>query len=70
MTKTDPFTGKVNTVVLPITMKEYLAYKDGDEHIQNALPQLSEDEREFIMTGIMPESWDEIFKDSEVDKGT
>ena len=70
MTKTDPFTGKPNTVELPITMKEYLAYRDGNQMIQVALPTLTADQREFLMTGTMPDSWDEIFKDSEVDKGT
>jgi hypothetical protein len=63
MTKTDPFTGKANTVELPITMKEYLAYRDGDMMIQVALPQLTADQREFLMTGIMPDSWDKAFSD-------
>lgn len=29
--------------------------------IQRAMPHLSADEREFIMTGITPSEWDEIF---------
>lgn len=31
-------------------------------YIQNAFPYLSADEREFILTGITPEEWAEIFK--------
>jgi hypothetical protein len=29
--------------------------------VQNAMPNLSADEREFIMTGITPTEWDEMF---------
>jgi hypothetical protein len=29
--------------------------------VQNAMPNLSADEREFIMSGITPTEWDEMF---------
>lgn len=29
--------------------------------IQDAFPQLTDDEREFILTGLTPEDWDAIF---------
>ena len=29
--------------------------------IQQAMPQLTPDEREFIMTGITPDEWNEVF---------
>lgn len=32
--------------------------------IQNALPQLNADEREFLISGVTPEEWDEIFNDN------
>ena len=32
--------------------------------IQNAFDNLSNDEREFLITGITPAEWNEIFKDS------
>lgn len=31
--------------------------------IQHAFPDLSADEREFLMTGITPEEWNETFAD-------
>lgn len=31
---------------------------------QNAFPNLSADDREFIMTGITPDEWDETFKEA------
>jgi len=33
--------------------------------IQDAFPALSSDDREFILTGITPEEWQEIFGDEE-----
>lgn len=33
--------------------------------IQDAFPYLTEDEREFILTGIIAEEWDEMFGDEE-----
>ena len=53
----DPFTGKENVMELEITHEELKRWRGG-ELIQNVWPQLSADEREFIKTGIMPESWD------------
>lgn len=35
------------------------------EFIQQAFPMLSGAEREFLMTGITPEQWNEIFKESD-----
>jgi len=31
--------------------------------IQDAMPNVSVDEREFIMTGITPEEWDSTFNE-------
>lgn len=38
-------------------------------HIQYAMPHLSDDDREFLMTGITKEEWDRIMRnnDSEED---
>ncbi len=33
--------------------------------IQKAFPEMSSDDREFLMTGISPEKWDRLFKDQE-----
>ena len=34
--------------------------------IQDVMPNLTPDEREFIMTGITPAEWDEAFAQSDV----
>lgn len=60
ITRKDPFTGKTNTMDLDITEDQIEAWHAG-QLIQNAFPKLDADQREFLMTGIMPDSWDEKF---------
>jgi|TARA_B110000977_G_C10651956_1_gene328327 hypothetical protein len=52
--------GELNTMVLDFTMPQYMDWKGG-MLIQNAMPQLSADEREFLMTGMTPAEWNEMF---------
>jgi len=53
-----------------LTLPQQLANKvnrwrfgDRDVHIQNALPELSADEREMILSGTHPVCWDEMWKE-------
>ncbi len=63
--RTDPFTGKSNTWYnLPVTQEQIHAWENG-ELIQNAMPGLNPDQREFIITGITPDSWNEYIAISE-----
>jgi hypothetical protein len=64
ISKTDPFTGKTNTLELDITLDQYGRIQTGVELIQNIVPHLSPDEREFLITGIVGDSWDQIFPES------
>lgn len=41
------------------------AYHDGDLLIQDAFPFLADDEREFLITGLMPDEFDDIFEDED-----
>ena len=50
-----PFTGEINERLLPITVEELVRWESG-ELIQNVWPHLSDDDREFILTGIT--DWD------------
>jgi hypothetical protein len=52
-----PFTGVTTERDLDITPEQYNAYCNG-ALIQHAFPQLSADDREFILTGIT--NWDEL----------
>ena len=52
-------TGKVTERDLPITMEQYDDWVGGTL-IQKAMPHLSAADREFLMTGITEETWDEV----------
>jgi len=63
ISKVSPLTGKINTMDINITEAQLLAhYSDGRTTIQEKLPQISPDEREFIKTGYTPSDWAFIFK--------
>jgi len=58
--KTSMISGKTNTMVLSITNAQLERWVGG-ELIQDVFPDLSVDQREFLMTGITPEEWDLTF---------
>ena len=58
--RTSMISGKTNSMELPITNAQ-LDRWTGGELIQNVFPDLSVDQREFLMTGITPEEWDLTF---------
>jgi hypothetical protein len=60
ITRQSPFSGKVNSLDIDITQAQIALYEAG-ELIQNAFPNISPDEREFIKTGITKEEWEETF---------
>lgn len=62
ITRVSPFTGRKVTRKLPITAEQYAAWEAG-ELVQRAFPGLDADSREFILTGIAPDEWDEAFPD-------
>ncbi len=55
------YSGEWNVMELDITQEQLDAYEDGEGRIQDIFPNLSPDEREFLMTGITPEEWKQIF---------
>ena len=57
ITRTNPLNGEVNTLNIEVTDAQIAAYAAG-ALIQNAFPNLSVDDREFIKTGITAESWE------------
>jgi hypothetical protein len=65
VTRKDPLTGKENTLDLPITEAQLNQWRTGGRLIQDVMRHLTDDQREFLMTGLMPESWNEIFEDTE-----
>jgi len=66
ITKTSILSGKERTVEMPAVTEERLEDwrpKNGNpgKRIQEVFPDLSADEREFLLTGITVEEWDEKF---------
>ena len=61
--RVSPISG-TNVMDLPITQAQLDAYANG-AMIQDAFPNLTPDQREFIKTGYTAEEWEQIF--SEVD---
>ena len=62
--RTSAHSGITRTLELDVTLEEYAAWRSG-ELIQNAMPRLNADEREFIKTGITAEEWEQIFSPQE-----
>ena len=58
-------TGSVNTMLINVTEQQLAHYTHSGKCIQDALPHLSAEEREFLMTGITPAEWNELFGDDE-----
>lgn len=60
--------GKTNTMELDVTIEQLERIENrytSRELIQNIVPHLSADEREFLMTGITPEEWVAIYGEEE-----
>jgi hypothetical protein len=57
-----PFSGKENSMDLPITEEQITNWENG-MHIQHAFSNLPPEQREFILTGITPNEWNEMFQD-------
>lgn len=60
--RTSPFSGKIHVMDIPVTQAQLDAWHSG-AMIQNAMPRLTPDQREFIKTGITAEEWEETFHD-------
>lgn len=52
--------GVIRTLDLPVTEEQIEAWENGVS-IQNAMPNLTDAQREFILTGMTNEEWDDTF---------
>lgn len=50
--------------VVKVSYSGYKRWKSG-ALIQNALPELTDDQREFLMSGLTPAEWNKMVQDSE-----
>ena len=65
ITRKSPLTGKFNEREIDIDMDQLTRYHKGDELIQNIMPDISSDDREFLITGYTPEDWESIFPEED-----
>lgn len=66
ITQRSPLSGKLNTRILNLDIADLLDWHGGTKTIQNAMPYLSHEDREFLMTGYTPEDWAILFPAEEV----
>lgn len=52
-----PFSGKINTMDLPINQSQLAEYMQNKVNIQDLFPHLDAEQREFLKTGIAPGEW-------------
>lgn len=67
ITRTSLYSRITRTLDLPVTEAQLDAWASG-ELIQNAFPDLSPDDREFLKTGITAEEWEQLYKEDVEDK--
>jgi len=60
LTKKSMLTGAMNQREINVTEEQVNRWQAG-ELIQDVMPNLSADDREFLMTGSTPDEWDEVF---------
>lgn len=59
--------GKTNTMELPTTEERIQRWNNSRLPIQSALPELNADQREFLLSGLLPEEWDAVVEGVERD---
>lgn len=65
ITKESMFTGKRHEMDIPVTKEQLESWRDGTL-IQDAMPHLSRQQREFILSGVTPEEWDQHMGETEM----
>lgn len=66
ITRTSIFTGNKRMLDLPVTQQMLDVYATG-ALLQDAFPNISIDDREFIKSGVIPEEWDAFMPEDEED---
>lgn len=48
---------------IPVNPEDMLLWETGAVNIQDAMPYLNDNDREFILTGITPDEWKQAFSE-------
>jgi|688.fasta_scaffold1809156_1 hypothetical protein len=61
ITRTSPVSGITRTMELDVTPEQMSLFESRAATIQDIFPNLNQDEREFIKTGVTSDEWDSLF---------
>lgn len=59
--------GKVRTRDIPVNPDDMAAWEAGLGNIQDLMPYLNDNDREFILSGITPGEWDTLYQEDEIE---
>jgi len=68
VTRQSMASGKTRTKDLPITPVQYVKYIRGEGHVQDIMPDLPPEDREFLISGVTQEEWEESYGKNEDDE--
>lgn len=68
ITRTSITSGRRNTMTLPVTRAQLARHGCGGSTIQDVFPELTADQREFILSGMTPEEWNNAFPPEDEDE--
>ncbi len=61
VTRKSIVSGITRTMDIPVTYEQAYDFVKGDKSIQQIFPNLTLAQREFIITGVTQEEWDELY---------
>jgi|TARA_R110000744_G_scaffold120740_3_gene224977 hypothetical protein len=62
--RTNIVSGKVNVMSLPVTQTQLDTYRFTNTLVQDVFPDLSADEREFLISGFMPGEFETLCEEN------
>ena len=63
--RTSVITGNINSMEIPVNPEDLITWEKGAANIQDIMPYLSDEHREFILSGITPAEWDKAFAEAD-----
>lgn len=62
ITRKSAITGIERTRDIPVNPEHYLSWVNGQGNLDDLMPYLNYNDKEFILSGITPDEWKEAFK--------
>ena len=61
ITRKSAISGIERTRDIPVNPEDYITWDKGYANIGEAMPYLSDSDKEFILSGILPGEWETVF---------